>query len=37
MAFTAILYLVLMSLALYGMVILAEKLIVPWYRRQTSA
>jgi NitT/TauT family transport system permease protein len=37
MAFTALLYLVLMSLALYGMVILAEKLIVPWYRRQTSA
>ena len=36
MAFTALLYLVLMSLALYGMVILAEKLIVPWYRRETT-
>jgi len=35
MAFTALLYLVLMSLALYGMVILAEKLIIPWYRRET--
>ena len=36
MAFAALLYLVLMSLALYGMVILAEKLIVPWYRRETT-
>lgn len=36
MAFTALLYLVLMSLALYGMVIVAEKLIVPWHRRETS-
>jgi NitT/TauT family transport system permease protein len=36
MAFTALLYLVLMSLALYGMVILAEKLIVPWYRRENA-
>jgi len=36
MAFTALLYLVVMSLALYGMVILAEKLILPWYRRETS-
>ncbi|HXV81814.1 MAG TPA: ABC transporter permease [Candidatus Binatia bacterium] len=36
LAFTALLYLVLMSLALYGMVILAEKLIVPWYRREIS-
>jgi NitT/TauT family transport system permease protein len=36
MAFTALLYLVLMSLALYGMVIVAEKLIVPWYRRETA-
>lgn len=36
MAFTALLYLVLMSLALYGMVILAEKLILPWYRREAS-
>jgi len=35
MAFTALLYLVLMSLALYGMVIVAEKLILPWYRRET--
>jgi NitT/TauT family transport system permease protein len=33
-AFTALFYLVLMSLALYGMVILAEKLIVPWHRRE---
>ena len=36
MAFTALLYLVLMSLALYGMVIVAEKLIVPWYRREAA-
>jgi NitT/TauT family transport system permease protein len=36
MAFTALLYLVVMSLALYGMVILAEKLVLPWYRRETS-
>jgi NitT/TauT family transport system permease protein len=36
LAFTALLYLVLMSLALYGMVIAAEKLLVPWYRRETS-
>ena len=36
MAFAALLYLVLMSLALYGMVILAEKLILPWYRRETA-
>jgi NitT/TauT family transport system permease protein len=36
MAFTALLYLVLMSLALYAMVILAEKLSLPWYRRETS-
>lgn len=36
MAFTALLYLVLMSLALYGIVILAEKFILPWYRRETS-
>jgi NitT/TauT family transport system permease protein len=36
MAFTALLYLVLMSLGLYGMVILAEKLIVPWYRRENA-
>ena len=37
MAFTALLYLVLMSLALYGLVILAEKLFLPWYRRETAA
>lgn len=36
MAFTTLLYLVVMSLALYGMVIVAEKLILPWYRRETS-
>jgi len=36
LAFTALLYLVVMSLALYGMVIVAEKLMVPWYRRETS-
>ncbi|MGH7926771.1 MAG: ABC transporter permease [Candidatus Binatia bacterium] len=36
MAFAALLYLVLMSLVLYGMVIFAEKLILPWYRRETS-
>jgi NitT/TauT family transport system permease protein len=36
MAFTALLYLVLMSLALYAVVILAEKLSLPWYRRETS-
>lgn len=35
MAFTALLYLVVMSLALYGLVILAEKLILPWSRRET--
>jgi NitT/TauT family transport system permease protein len=35
LAFTALLYLVLMSLALYGMVIAAEKILVPWYRRET--
>ncbi|MGH7795268.1 MAG: ABC transporter permease [Candidatus Binatia bacterium] len=36
MAFAALLYLVVMSLALYGMVILAEKLILPWYRREAA-
>jgi NitT/TauT family transport system permease protein len=36
MAFAALLYLVLMSLALYGMVILAEKLMLPWYRREVA-
>ena len=35
MAFTALLYLVVMSLALYGLVILAEKLMLPWSRRET--
>jgi NitT/TauT family transport system permease protein len=36
MAFTALLYLVLMSLALYGLVIFAEKLILPWSRRESA-
>ena len=36
MAFTALVYLVLMSLALYGIVIWAEKFILPWYRRESS-
>jgi NitT/TauT family transport system permease protein len=36
MAFTALLYLVVMSLALYGLVILADKLILPWSRRETA-
>lgn len=36
MAFAALLYLVLMSLALYGMVILAEKVMLPWYRREAA-
>ena len=36
LAFTALLYLVLMSLALYGMVILAERLVIPWYRSESS-
>jgi NitT/TauT family transport system permease protein len=36
MAFAALLYLVVMSLALYGMVILAEKLMLPWYRREAG-
>ena len=36
MAFTALFYLVLMSLALYGMVILAEKFMLPWHRRERS-
>ena len=36
MAFAALLYLVVMSLALYGMVILAEKLVLPWYRREAA-
>jgi NitT/TauT family transport system permease protein len=37
MAFAALLYLVVMSLALYGMVILAEKLMLPWHRREAAA
>lgn len=36
MAFAALLYLVVMSLALYSMVILAEKLMLPWYRREAG-
>jgi NitT/TauT family transport system permease protein len=36
MAFAALLYLVLMSLGLYGMVILAEKVLLPWYRREAA-
>jgi NitT/TauT family transport system permease protein len=36
MAFTALLYLVLMWLALYGLVIVAEKLILPWSRREAG-
>lgn len=36
MAFTALFYLVLMSLALYGMVILAEKFMLPWHRSERS-
>jgi NitT/TauT family transport system permease protein len=37
LAFTALLYLVVMSLALYGLVILAEKVMIPWSRRETAA
>lgn len=33
MAFTALVYLVVMSLALYGVVVLAERMLLPWYRR----
>lgn len=33
MAFTALVYLVVMSLALYGVVVLAERLLLPWYRQ----
>ncbi|HUC97334.1 MAG TPA: ABC transporter permease subunit [Candidatus Polarisedimenticolaceae bacterium] len=36
MAFTPLLYLVVMSLTLYGLVIVAEKLILPWSRRETT-
>jgi NitT/TauT family transport system permease protein len=35
MAFTALVYLVIMSLALYGIVVLAERLLLPWYRRES--
>ena len=35
MAFTALVYLVAMSLALYGVVVPAEKMLLPWYRRGT--
>lgn len=34
MAFTALAYLVVMSLCLYGLVILAERLLLPWYHRE---
>ncbi len=34
MAFTALAYLVVMSLALYGLVVLAERLLLPWYHRE---
>ncbi|MBI2358257.1 MAG: ABC transporter permease [Deltaproteobacteria bacterium] len=37
MAFTALVYLVLMSLALYGGVVLAERLMLPWYHREPAA
>ncbi|MBI3001045.1 MAG: ABC transporter permease [Deltaproteobacteria bacterium] len=37
LAFTALFYLVLMSLGLYGVVILAEKLMLPWYHREPAA
>jgi len=33
MAFTALVYLVMSSLALYGILVLAERLLLPWYRR----
>ena len=36
MAFTALAYLVAMSLALYGMVGLAERLLLPWYHRESG-
>jgi ABC-type nitrate/sulfonate/bicarbonate transport system permease component len=32
--FAALIYLVLMSLVLYGLVVLAEKLLLPWYQRE---
>jgi len=34
MAFTALAYLVVMSLGLYGLVVLAERLLLPWYHRE---
>jgi NitT/TauT family transport system permease protein len=33
LAFTALFYLVVMSLGLYGLVILGERLLLPWHRR----
>lgn len=36
MAFTSLVYLVLMSLALYGVVVLAERIMLPWYRREAG-
>lgn len=33
LAFTALVYLVVMSLGLYGLVILGERLLLPWHRR----
>lgn len=33
MAFAALVYLVVSSLALYGILVLAERLLLPWYRR----
>ena len=35
MAFTALVYLVVSSLGLYGILVLAERLLLPWYRRGT--
>lgn len=36
LAFTALFYLVVMSIALYGLVVIAEKLMLPWHRRQAN-
>ena len=33
LAFTALVYLVVMSLGLYGLVVLGERLLLPWHRR----
>jgi NitT/TauT family transport system permease protein len=33
LAFASLLYLVVMSLVLYGIVVMAEKLLLPWYHR----